>query len=129
MGLDNYYISAEDSYTFTAICRCSVGKPRWTYYTDTSNGVIPIPDDDLYCLNGTEPCALTNIKEEAEIAGLFIYVKLENYTATKPTLLQCRNSHFNFAPGISVVITNTTAAKGKREPGEVLSCVGCMVTW
>ncbi len=110
---DDYHISADNSYTFTAICRCSIGKPKWTYYTDTSNGEIDSTNDQ-YCLNGTEPCTLLGNHIPVKENGLFIYLKLVNYTVTESTLLLCRNSHFNFAPGISVVITNTTTGKGKR---------------
>ena len=109
---DDYHISADNSYTFTAICRCSVAKPKWTYYTDTSNGEIDKANEP-YCVNGTEPCTLGYIPVQE--SGLFIYLKLVNYTVTESTLLLCKSTNFNYARGISVVITNITTGKGKRE--------------
>ena len=110
---DDYHISADNSYTFTAICRCSIGKPIWTYYTDTTSDEEIDSTNEQYCVNGTEPCTLGYIPVQEN--GLFIYLKLVNYTVTESTLLQCGNTNFNYARGISVVITNTTTGKGKRE--------------
>ena len=110
---DDYYISADNNYTFTAICRCSKEKPKWNYYTDTSSDVEIDSTNEQYCVHGTEPCTLGTILVQEN--GLFIYLKLVNYTVTESTLLLCGSTNSNYARGISVVITNTTTEKGKRE--------------
>ena len=119
---DDYYISADNNYTFTAICRCSIGMPEWTHYTDTTSNEMIDSTNEPYCVNGTEPCTLGTIFVQEN--GLFINSKLVNYTVTESTLLQCGNSHSNYARGISVVITNTTTGKGERERLRG-SCICC----
>ncbi len=100
-------IFADDDFTVTAVCKCSEGTPRWTVL---QNGIkITIENTVEYCMNGSQECS---VQEAKELDEYFVYAKLDNYRVTESMTLLCRNTDFNYALGITVVILNSS--KGNR---------------
>ena len=105
---DNLIFADNDNYTVTALCKCSVGTPRWR--TTFQNGIkVDIENTVEYCINESQECS---VKEAKLLDGYNVYAKLDNYRVTESLTLLCRNTNFNYAPGITVVILNSS--KGNR---------------
>ena len=99
---DNLIFADNNNYTVTAVCRCSEGTPRWTTFQNSIK--VTIENTVEYCINGSQECSV----QEAEAKDDFVYAKLDNYRVTESLTLLCRNSDFNYAPGITVVILNSS---------------------
>ena len=105
---DNLIFADNNNYTVTALCRCSVGKPRWnTFQNDIK---VTIENTVEYCINGSQECS---VHEAKLLDGYNVYAKLDNYRVTESLTLLCRNTDFNYAPGITVVILNSSTGKNK----------------
>ncbi len=98
----DYTIAATGNYSIAPICRCSIGKPFWEYYSKDGNKFEKLETQNE-CRDNGQQCNQMVIL--AASPSLYIYATLNNYVATETTTLYCRNTQNNYAPAISIVIT------------------------
>lgn len=109
-----YLIAQNGSYFISAICRCNVGSPQWEYFTAGLTRATKIDESstsDVYCEHNGMKCNETcygNIKyiqDEDKKEGLSVFRNLTNFPIKETTILYCRNSDYNYAPAIAIVIS------------------------
>ena len=100
----DYFITATGNHSIAPICRCSSGMPFWEYST-ASNSFEELTNTQLKCLNEGEECGYTYIPDNLASQSLFLDATLTNFVATETITLYCRNTNYNYAPAIAIVIT------------------------
>ncbi len=96
-------IFADDNFTVTAVCRCHLEIPKWTALQNSIK--VTIQNTVEYCMNGSQECS---VQKAVKLDEHFVYAKLDNYRVTESMTLLCRSTNFNYAPGITVIILNSS---------------------